>query len=253
MGVFDDERLKATWRFSTDSRRTEDEHELLIAGLLHSRDVDPTALSAIVMCSVVPPVTRLVEQSLTQLTGHTPLMVGPGIKTGIQIRYDRTQDVGSDRIADAVAAHAMCSGSVIVVDFGTATKFEAITEAGEYMGGAIAPGLLVAAEALYQRTAQLRRVEVIPPETAIGRNTVASLQSGIVYGYVGLVEGLVRRIKKELCPDDPGKCRVIATGGLAPLIHSHTDVFDELNQELTLEGLRLIHERNSDWSNRPAP
>ncbi len=244
MGAFEGETLAATWRFSTDSRRTEDEHELLMSGLLQARSVDPAALGAIVMCSTAPTITRLVEQALVHMTGLDPLVVGPGVRTGIRISYDRTHDVGSDRVANTVAAHSLYGGPTIVVDFGTPTVFDAITEAGEYLGGAISPGLLAAAEALYERTAQLRRVDLATPPSAIGRNTVASMQSGLLYGYVGLVEGMVHRFKSELSPDDPSRCKVVATGGLARLINQHTAVFDEVNPELTLVGLRLIHERN---------
>ncbi len=242
VGAFDGEKLTATWRYATDGKKTEDEHAFLLTGLLASKGVRVGSLDASVMCSVVPPATGVVKMALTQLLGREPLMVGPGIRTGIKINYDRAQDVGADRVVDAVAAYRLYGGPDIIVDFGTATVFDAITADGEYIGGAIAPGINVAAEALYQATAQLRRVELAAPPKAIGRSTVTSLQSGLLFGYVGLVEGMVKRFRDELSPADPSKCTVIATGGLSGIIKDHTDAFTHVNPDLTLVGLRLVHE-----------
>ncbi len=245
LGAFEGETLTATWRFSTDPSRTEDEIALMISGLLAAKGVDPADADAAAMCSVVPPITELVESALRSLIGNSPLVIGPGVKTGIRISYDRTQDVGTDRVVDAVAAHTLYGGPAIIVDIGTGTVFDAVTADGEYIGGAIAPGLQIAADAMYQRTAQLRRVELVAPDCVIGRSTVASMQSGLIYGYVDLVDGMVRRFRNELSPDDPGACTVVATGGLAGVIAPHVDCFDHVNDDLTLEGLRLVHELNS--------
>ena len=244
LGVFEDDHLRATWRLSTDPGRTEDEYALQVAGLLNARDVRPHALDAICMCSVVPPLTGTVRDALCELTGITPLIVGPGVKTGIRVSYDRTQDVGTDRVVDAVAALQLYGGPAIVVDIGTATVFDAITAAGEYIGGAIAPGMRLASDALYRGTSQLRRVELVAPDRAIGRSTIASMQSGLVIGYLELVEGMIGRFKSELNPDDPEKCVVIATGGLAGVLTPHTDAFDHVDPDLTLKGLRIVNEQN---------
>lgn len=242
VGAFDGDRIAARWSYATDSRKTEDEHVLLISGLLATKGVRPGDVDATVMCSVVPPLTRVIRKALTDLFGSEPLLIGPGVRTGIRVNYDRTQDVGADRVVDAVAAFNLYGGPDVIVDFGTATVFDAVTVDGEYVGGAISPGINVAAEALYQATAQLRRVEIAAPPKAIGRTTVTSLQSGLLYGYVGLVEGMVKRFRDELSPEDPARCTVIATGGLSTLISGHTDVFTHVDPDLTLVGLRIVHE-----------
>jgi type III pantothenate kinase len=245
LGVFEDDHLQATGRLSTDPSRTVDELSLLMGGLLNARGVEPQSLDAVAMCSVVPPLTRTVKEAIADLTGIEPLVVGPGVKTGIRVSYDRTQDVGTDRIVDAVAAVNLYGKPVIVVDIGTVTVFNAITGDGEYIGGAIAAGMRMSAEALYQRTAQLRRVELIAPDKAIGRSTVASMQSGLVLGTVELVEGMVRRFKQELNPGAPDECKVVATGGMSIVLAPLTQVFDVHDPDLTLQGLRIINELNS--------
>lgn len=246
LGAFSGDEIRARWRVSTDPSRTEDEHALLFSGLLQSKGISGAEVSAVCVCSVVPTATDTVVGALRDLFGREPLVIGRGTKTGIRINYDRPQDVGADRIVDAVAAFNLYPGPSIVVDFGTATVFDAVSGEGEYLGGAIAPGVMLAAEALYQRTSQLRRVELKAPEKAIGRNTTAAMQSGLLYGYVGLVEGMVTRFKAELSvpPSGPG-ANVIATGGLAPLIARETDVFTAVNLDLTLVGLKILHELNS--------
>ncbi len=243
-GVFEDDHLRTTARISTDPDRTADELGLIIEGLLKSRGVEPSQLNSIAMCSVVPPLTHTVHEAIMDLTGIDALVVGPGVKTGIRVSYDRTQDVGTDRIADAVAAVALYGKPAVIVDIGTATVFNAINENGEYIGGAIAPGMRSAAEALYNNTAQLRRVELAAPDSVIGHNTVASMQSGLVLGNVELVEGMVRRFTEELSPGAPEDCKIVATGGLAAVIAPLTQVFDVHDPDLTLKGLRLIHEMN---------
>ncbi len=244
IGAFDGERLAATWRLSTDRHRTRDEYTWLIGGLLAAEQVEAPSIQAVVICSVAPPVTEMVREAVEKLTCKRALLVGPGTRTGIRINYDRVQDVGADRVVDAVAAHSIYGGPAIVVDFGTATVFDAVTADGVYMGGALAPGLATSAEALYESTSQLRRVDLSAPDNAIGRNTTAAIQSGLIYGYVGLVEGMVARFKSELSGETPGNCTVVGTGGLATLVARHTAIFDHVNENLTLEGLRFVYEMN---------
>ena len=240
MGVFDGERLETTLRVATDTRKLADEYGLLITNLLSLNGVEPSRIDSISMCSVVPPLTVVFDSVCHTYFGVTPLTVTAGVRTGLQITYDNPRDVGSDRIVDAVAAIELYGTPVIVVDFGTATVFDAVSREGVYLGGAIAPGINVAAEALFLNTSQLRRVELVAPKSAIGQNTSASLQSGLVFGYAGLVEGLVARFKQELGDD----AKVIGTGGQASIISQEIDVFDEINPDLTLIGLRLIYDMN---------
>ncbi len=240
LGAFEKSHLKSTWRLATDLRRLGDEYGPLISTMLPLKGVEPEEITDACICSVVPPLSPTFEQMCRTYLKVNPLTVSAGVKTGIHIIYDSPRDVGADRIADAVAALRLYGGPVIVVDFGTGTVFDAITKDGEYIGGAIAPGLAVAAEALYLNTSQLRRVELTPPKSAIGRNSVAALQSGLVLGYAGLVEGMVARFKNELGQD----AKVIATGGLAEVMAKQTSVFDDINPDLTLIGLQIIYELN---------
>ena len=244
LGVFENDDLRATWRFAPDPQRTADEHALLISGLMNLKAQPPSGIDAAIMCSVVPPVTELVTSAISSICGVETLVVGTGVRTGIRVNYDRTQDVGTDRVVDAVAASRLYGGPVIVIDIGTGLVFNAITAEGEYIGGSIAPGLRIAAEAMYQRTSMLRRIELAAPPTAIGRSTVASMQSGVIYGYADLVEGMVRRFKNELAPDAPGSCKVVATGGLASILEPHVNCFDYVDIDLTLKGLQIVHEMN---------
>lgn len=246
LGVFDGEILRATWRLSTDSRRTDDEYALFMDGLLRSRGIDASSVDGVSLCSTVPPVTNVMRRALRRLSHADPMIVGRGTRTGIRINYDRPQDVGTDRIVDAVAAVAAYGAPAIVVDFGTATVFDAVSPEGDYLGGAVAPGVLLAAEALYQGTSQLRRVELLAPETAIGRNTVAAIQSGLMYGYVSLVEGMVGRFKRELISNGIAEkaIQVVATGGLATVVAPETEVFTAVDEDLTLKGLRILYEMN---------
>ena len=240
LGVFDRQCLKATWRIATDPRRLTDEYALLLSSVLELKGFTREHITGACLCSVVPPLTPTFEGVCEEYFKVSPLTVTAGVKTGVRILYDSPRDVGADRIVDAVAAFRLYGGPVIIVDFGTGTVFDAVSPQGDYLGGAIAPGINAAAEALFLGTSQLRRVELTPPSTAIGRNTVASLQSGLLLGYVGLVEGMVARFKNEM---DPG-ARVVATGGLANVIAKETDVFDTINQDLTLIGLRMVYEMN---------
>jgi len=240
VGVFDGEMLKATWRIATAVHRMPDEYAILMLNFLEQRGVEVSRISDAAICSVVPPLIGSFEELFQQYLRISPLVVGAGIKTGIRICMDNPREVGADRIVNAVAAHHLYGGPVIVIDLGTATTFDVVSDNGDYLGGSIAPGIAIATEALFTRTAVLPRVELIHPKQAIGRSTVAAMQSGIVYGYVGLIEGIVARIQKELA----GKAKVVATGGFAQLLAEETSVIEVVNDDLTLIGLRLIHEMN---------
>ena len=240
LGVFRAGELKATWRIATDAARMADEYGLMLSQMLELKSVPAAEVKAIALCSVVPPLTpTFVELSETYF-GITPLVVGSATRTGIRILYDHPRDVGADRIVDAAAALKLYGGPVIVVDIGTATVFDAISREGEYLGGAIAPGIAIAADSLFHTTSQLRRVELSRPPAAIGKNTVHAIQSGLVLGYADLVKGMVARFDREL----GGGSKVIATGGLASVIEGEVKVFDAVDPDLTLTGLRLIHEMN---------
>jgi type III pantothenate kinase len=247
VGVFDDERIVATWRLATDTHRQPDEYALQLKDLLPMKGVTVSSIDGIALCSVVPPLTGVFQEACEALFGITPLIVGTGTKTGVRIRYDNPRDVGADRVADAAAAFAIYGGPCIVVDMGTATVFDAISSDGEYLGGAIALGIGVAAESLYSATSQLRRVELSPPASAIGKNTAHSIQSGLIFGYAGLIDEMVARFKQEM---DAPDATVIATGGLAPIMAKQAKSLGIVNEELTLEGLRLIHALNTE---PPAP
>ncbi len=240
VGVFEGERLRATWRLAPDPNRLADEYAVLMLNLLANQNLQGQDVNAAVICSVVPDLEVRLDDVCRRYFGVRPLLVGTGVKTGLRILYDSPRDVGADRVADAVAAVKLYGAPLIVVDLGTGTVFDAISKDGDYVGGAIAPGLGIAAEALFQRAARLYRVELARPELAIGQNTVAAVQSGVIYGFVGLVEGIVARFKAEL----GGEAKVVATGGWAELIAKETDVIDVVDPNLTLTGLRMIYEMN---------
>lgn len=239
IGVYRGEELVASWRTATASHRMPDEYAMLISNLFAYRGLDLSDVSDVVIASVVPSLSATFDTFSRQYLNARPIHVGPGLKTGIRVLYENPPDVGADRIANAVATFRRYGGPAIVVDFGTAMILDAISKDGDYLGGAIAPGITIAADALFQRAARLYRVELIRPRTAIGRNTIASMQSGIILGYVGLIEGLVTRFKQEM-----GPAKVIATGGLAEVIAGETSAIDVIDQGLTLDGLRLIYEMN---------
>jgi type III pantothenate kinase len=240
IGVFNGSKLKATWRVATGVHRMPDEYASLMLHLFEHEGIAVSQITDAILCSVVPPVAGVFEEMCRRYLKVTPVLVEAGIKTGVRISMDNPREVGADRIVNAVAAHQLYGGAVIVIDLGTATTFDAVSKEGDYLGGAIAPGIAIATEALFARTAVLPRVELTHPNRAIGRNTVAAMQSGIVFGYAGLIEGIVIRIKQEL----GDKAKVVATGGYAELLARETPAIDEVNPDLTLIGLRLIYDMN---------
>ncbi len=242
MGIFNGAELIAHWRIRTHKTRTLDEHKVLLEQLFQLERIDKTRISHGVLACVVPPLQDVMVKLMRDYLGLAPLVVGPGIKTGMAIKLDNPREVGADRIVNAVAAFETVKTSCIVVDFGTATTLDVISERGEYLGGVIAPGLHISADALYRNTSKLPRVPVVEPPSVVGKSTVESIQSGLVYGYVCLVDGLLERTMKEL---NFGDCKVFATGGLAGLIAKNSKYIDEVDDFLTLKGLRLLHEKNA--------
>ena len=240
LGLYRDQELVVAWRLATDHERMQDEYGLQMLGLLRHAGFDPEDIHGVALASVVPPLTGIFLQACDNYIGQQVLVVDAGVKTGVCIRYEDPKAVGADRVVDAAAVQHLYGGPACVVDFGTATTFDAISAEGDYLGGAIAPGIVIAAEALFHRTAKLPRVELAHPPSAIGRNTVHSMQSGLLFGYVGLVEGMVARFRAELGPE----MKVIGTGGLAEVIAAETEVIQILAPWLTLEGLRIIWDMN---------
>ena len=240
LGIFENGRLNKSWHVATDIRQMVDEYAILLLNLLHNQDWDRSNIEGVVLCSVVPPLTVNFVEMFQRYFGISPLVVGAGVKTGVRIRMDNPREVGADRIVNAVAAHYLYQIPVIIVDLGTATTFDAVSGEGDYLGGVIAPGISTAAESLFMRAAMLPRVELVHPRRTIGTNTISAMQSGIVFGYVGLVEGIVARIQKEL----KKQAKVVATGGYSGLIAKETSVVDEVNSDLTLVGLQLIYTMN---------
>jgi type III pantothenate kinase len=240
LGVFQGDELKWHWRIATRGERTADELALLFGGFLEQEGLSfSRQMTGVVAASVVPRQTQSIREMVHRYFGFAPVVVEPGVRTGLPILYDNPREVGADRIANAVAAHARFGGPVIVVDLGTATNFDVVSPKGEYVGGVLAPGLQVSADALFARTARLPRVELVPPKSVIGKNTVDALQAGLVFGTVDMIDGLVERIEKE-----NGQGEVVATGGLAELILAESTTVTRHEPWLTLEGLRLIFERN---------
>ena len=242
LGVFKDGELHATWHMATVIHRMADEYAIVMLNLLHHQGLDKSDIKEVALCSVVPPLITTFEELSQRYFYISPLVVGTGVKTGVRIRMDNPREVGADRIVNAAAAHHLYGGPIIITDMGTATTFDVVSKEGDYLGGAIAPGIVTAVEALFTRTAVLPRVELVHPKQAIGTNTIAAMQSGLIFGYVGLVEGVVARIQQEL----GAKAKVVATGGYAELIAEETQVIDVVNPDLTLIGLRLIYLMNKE-------
>lgn len=240
LGVYEHDQLKHHWRMETDRMKTEDEYAMQVKALFHHVGLYFEDVNGIIISSVVPPIMFSLEAMCTKYFKQKPLVVGPGVKTGLNIKYENPREVGADRIVNAVAGIHYYGTPLIIVDFGTATTYCYINENGHYMGGAIAPGIGISTEALFSRASKLPRIELTTPDHVVGKNTVSAMQSGIVYGYVGQVEGLVKRMKKSGNAD----AKVIATGGLAPLISAETDIIDHVDPFLTIKGLYLIYQRN---------
>jgi len=247
LGVFRGEKLIAHWTIGTHRERTADEYAVLLGSLFAQRGLTLSEIEHSVLGCVVPPLLSTFQEIGRRHLGGSPLVVGPGVKTGLQIRTDNPREVGADRVANALAARRLYGTPAIVIDFSTATTFDAVSREGDYLGDAIAPGLGIAADALFRQTAKLPRVELTAPASAIGRNTEESIQSGLIFGYVGLVEGMVERFRQELGQDT----RVIATGEHAALIAQHTRVIQAVDPNLTLVGLRLIYELNRGSQQAP--
>jgi len=241
LGLYDGERLVHDFRLETSKGRTSDEYHVLMLNLLQLAGVRRPDVRASIMASVVPNLNDTVVDAVDRAFDHEIMIVGPGIKTGMPVLAENPREVGADRIVNAVAAYERTKRATIVVDFGTATTFDCISDKGEYLGGAISPGMEISANALFARAAKLPRSEIARPPKAIGRNTIHSMQAGIVFGYVALVDGMVRRLAAEMGTD----VAVIATGGLATLIENDSETIEEIDEFLTLEGLRLIYARNA--------
>jgi type III pantothenate kinase len=249
LGVFEHGALRHSWRMATLREKTSDEVGLFLVQLFHHRGIPIERLEGIVIASVVPPLTGTMVSAAEVYCGRRPLVIESTTRLGMKVLYDNPAEVGADRIVNAVAAYEQYGRAegrpLIVVDFGTATTFDAVSGAGEYLGGIICPGIQISADALFQKAARLPRVDVRKPPTLIGRNTVASMQSGLFFGYVAMVEGIVHRMRRDLDPASPERVCCIATGGMARVLAGETEVIEEANEDLTLHGLRIIWERSA--------
>ena len=241
LGVYNGNKLASNFRIGTDKSKTSDEYGVIIRQLFEYEGILLKDIDDVIISSVVPEVMHSLENFSIKYCLKEPMIVGPGVKTGINIKYENPQQVGADRIVNAVAGYEKYGGPLILIDFGTATTFCAVSEKGEYLGGAISPGLQISCDALFQKASKLHQVEIVKPKSAIGKNTTWAMQSGIVFGYAGLVDNIVSMMKEELGSDN---AMVVATGGLAPLICAETKSVKIIDKFLTLEGLRIIYGRN---------
>jgi type III pantothenate kinase len=239
-GVFEGEQIRYTWRLATDIHKMPDEYAATLINLLQFRKIAPADIKEVALCSTVAPLVPIFIELLKDYFKIVPLVVGPGVKTGIRVRFDNPKEVGADRIVNTVAGFKLYGGPTIVVDLGTATTFDVISKEGDFIGGAIAPGPMTAAEALFSRTAALPRIQFVHPQKAIGTNTITAMQSGIMFGYAGLVEAVVAHIEKELGE----KATIVATGGYGSIFAQETNIFKVVNPDITLIGLRMIYQLN---------
>lgn len=246
LGIHKNEDYIASWRISTDAKKTSDEYAIQVMQLFHQSDLNPNEVDGIIISSVVPNIMHSIENMIRKCFKKDPIIVGPGIKTGMNIKYDNPKEVGADRIVNSVAAYEIYKRSLIIIDFGTATTYCAITENGDYLGGNICPGIKISSEALFERAAKLPRVELEKPKSLICRNTVTSMQAGIIYGYIGQVEYIVRKMKEEMISLGEKEPLVIATGGLSKLVYDGTEVIDKIEPRLTLEGLKILYDKNKE-------
>ncbi|WP_291560627.1 MULTISPECIES: type III pantothenate kinase [unclassified Clostridium] len=246
LGIYKEKELLVDWRLSTDHKRSSDEYGIQVRQLFEQNNIKISDIEGVIISSVVPNIMYSLEHMIRKYFDKTPIIVGPGVKTGINIKYDNPKEVGADRIVNAVSAFDIYKSSMIIIDFGTATTFCAITKNGDYLGGTICPGVKISSDALFEKAAKLPRVELSKPETVICKNTVASMQAGIVYGYIGQVDYIVRKMKEEMMAKGEDEPIVIATGGLAKLISEESSTIDKVESFLTLDGLRIIYEKNRD-------
>ncbi|MGH4118256.1 type III pantothenate kinase [Clostridium sp.] len=246
LGVFNGKELLVEWRLSTDAKKTADEYGIQVMQLFYQRNIGTQLIKGVIISSVVPNIMYSIEHMIRKYFKLTPMVVGPGIKTGINVKYDNPKEVGADRIVNAVSAHEIFKRSLILIDFGTATTFCAISKDANYLGGTICPGIKIASEALFERAAKLPRVELIKPDTVICKNTISSMQAGIIYGYIGQVDYIVNKMKIEMVNMGEEEPYVVATGGLSKVIMEESKTIDEVYANLTLEGLRMIYEKNRE-------
>ena len=246
VGIYDNDDLVSVWRLSTDSKRTADEYGIQAIQLFIKNDLNPSDIKGAIISSVVPNIMYSLEHMIMKYFKIAPIVVGPGVKTGINVKYDNPREVGADRIVNAVAAHEIYKRASIIIDFGTATTFCALTAGGDYLGGTICPGVQISSDALFERAAKLPRVELVKPKNIICKNTVTSIQAGIIYGYVGQVEYIIKKMKNEMISAGEKEPFVVATGGLAKLINAESDYIDMVDPILTLTGLRIIYYKNKE-------
>jgi type III pantothenate kinase len=242
LGIFDGDKLKDTWNLATGIHRTPDEYGGVLLNLMERKNFSPSKVTGVTLCGVVPPLLHTFVELCQKYLNAKPLVVEAGVKTGMRLSVDNPREVGPDRVVNAVAAQNLYGKPVIIIDLGTATTFDVVSREGDYLGGVIAPGIGISSEALFTRTAMLPRIELIRPKQVIGRNTISAMQSGIIFGYIDLIEGMLRRIEEQL----GGKARVVATGGQAYPLAQEVATIDIINPDLTLIGLRLIYEMNRE-------